>query len=270
MRTLAREAERRGLSLVELLIALTIIGVIAALLFTTLRIARENRHAATCLSNIRELAAASLLYAADNGGQFCLAMDKANKRRWHGERKTLELGFDPKAGPLSPYLGKDGTVKICPALEHYLTGRSSFEDGAGGYGYNALYIGGTPANRWEGERICNIVRPSQTVMFTDSAMAKRAGVQEYPFSEPWDAVTPKGDPAGPLTPSVHFRHRGVAHVAWCDGHVSTEKPSAWGTTNFYGGNNKKHNIGWFGPSDQNGYWNPQREEQHAGEPRPRE
>ena len=27
-------------------------------------------------------------------------------------------------------------------------------------------------------------------------------------------------------------------------------------TNFYGGNNEKAEIGWFGPEEENGFWNP--------------
>jgi prepilin-type processing-associated H-X9-DG protein len=171
----------------------------------------------------------------------------------------LDETFDPKKGPLAPYLGRESRVKICPAFENILTGGKSFEEGSGGYGYNATYIGGSARSRWEGERVSNVERAPSTIMFTDSAMARFSGVQEYPFAEPWKWVNSDGSLAGSLTPSVHFRHHGLANVAWCDGHVTAEKPTVLPSGNFYGGDNEKYKIGWFGPSAQNGYWNPRRQ-----------
>jgi prepilin-type N-terminal cleavage/methylation domain-containing protein/prepilin-type processing-associated H-X9-DG protein len=252
-------ARRQGFTLMELLLVLAVIAILAILIIGALLRVRSHSDAAQCLNNLRVLAEANLRYAADNGGQFCFAMDKPNRRRWHGERKDLDETFDPTRGPLAPYLGREGRVKICPSFENILKSSDSFEQGSGGYGYNSIYVGGSPGNKWEGERVSNIPYPGRTVMFTDSAMPRKKGVQEYPFSEPWQWVTSSGRLAGELSPSVHFRHNGYAHVAWCDGHVSAEKPSSVPASSFYGGNNKKHQIGWFGPSKENGYWNPRRE-----------
>ena len=258
MNTPPRATTARGFTLLELLVVIAIVGVIAALVMGALRKARSQGEAAECVNNLRVLAEANLRYAADNGGQYCFAMDKSNRVRWHGVRETLKATFDPKKGPLSPYLGREGRVKICPSFQEMLNGGKSFEEGAGGYGYNAVYIGGSPANRWEGERVSNIENPTRTMMFSDTAMARRDGVQEYPFAEPWEWVNARGGLGGIMAPSVHFRHNGKANVAWCDGHVSAEKPTSLGGPNYYGGNNAQERIGWFGPQDENGYWNPQR------------
>ena len=245
-------------TLLELLVVMAIIGILVALLFSVLRTGRETGNAAQCVNNLKVLTDANIRFAAENGGQFCLAMDRQNRVRWHGVRGSLKEKFDATKGPLSPYLGREERVKNCPSFENILSGSDSFENGSGGYGYNAAYIGGTARNRYEGERLANLPRAGQTVMFTDSAMAKSTGVQEYPFSEPWQWVLSNGRPGGPLTPSVHFRHDGKAHVAWCDGHVTAEKPTSLGGENVYGGDNEKNKIGWFGPSEENGYWNPNR------------
>ena len=65
-----------------------------------------------------------------------------------------------------------------------------------------------------------------------------------------------GGRAWDLQPSVHFRAGGKAIVGWCDGHVSLEPPQSYGETNYYGGDNKKDKVGWFGPEEDNGFWNP--------------
>ena len=250
---------RGGFTLLEMLVVVLVVAILAALLTSAMRRGRDNGDAAQCVNNIRQLADANIRYAAENGGQFCFAMDKSNRRRWHGERQNANGEFDPRVGPLAPYLGRESRVKKCPSFEKFLTGKQSFEEGSGGYGYNAVYVGGSPRNKWEGERVSNIERPGGTVMFTDSAMARLLGIQEYPFAEPYRWVTSDGSLAGILTPSVHFRHNGMANVAWCDGHVTAEKPTLIPDYNFYGGDNKEHKLGWFGPTSENGFWNPRRQ-----------
>lgn len=247
---------RRGFTLLELLVVVAIIAILAGLLLAALQGGRNGRDSARCAHNLRQLAAANLLCARENDGRYCFAQDKKNNLRWHGERLSAAKPFDGTRGSLSPYLGREARVKICPAFERMLSGGKSFENGSGGYGYNAVYVGGTPANKWQGELLANVPNPARTVMFTDTAFSKAEGVQEYPFAEPPQWVTPAGELAGALSPSVHFRHSGRANVAWCDGHVTSEEARVLGSMNTYGGDDKKNRIGWFGPERNNGWWNP--------------
>jgi prepilin-type processing-associated H-X9-DG protein len=208
------------------------------------------------MSNLRQLALANLTYAADNSGQYVAAQDGRNLVRWHGVRASVKSEFDPTQGPLARYLGAEGRVKLCPTFKDALSGRDSFEEGTGGYGYNSVYIGGIPGDPFRGELLSNVTRQVQTVMFTDTAFARQNGIQEYAYCEPFQRVDSSGAMAGALSASVHFRHKGRANVAWCDGHVTGELPSKVDGENYYGGNAGKWQIGWFGPSFQNGYWNP--------------
>jgi prepilin-type processing-associated H-X9-DG protein len=150
-------------------------------------------------------------------------------------------------------------VKECPSFNQYLSGKESFENGSGGYGYNAVYVGGTPRDKWSGEYAANITRPERTLMFADTALAREDGVQQYPFAEPYQWVSSTGRLAGPLSPSIHFRHKGKANVAWCDGHATPEPPGRLSKEkNYYGGDEGKYSLGWVGPAAENGYWNPRR------------
>ena len=81
---------------------------------------------------------------------------------------------------------------------------------------------------------------------------------KYPFAEPYFAPRADGTPSFDLQPSLHFRANGRALIAWCDGHVTAEKPFQLGGPNYYGGNNAKELIGWVGPENENGFWNPNR------------
>jgi len=244
------------MTMIELVTVLTVIGVVATLVFAALQNVNERSEAAHCSGNLRQLATANITYAAEHDGQYVPAQEPRNVVRWHGERGSVDAKFDGRKGPLAPYLGGDGTVKLCPSLKNVLESNESFEHGTGGYGYNALYVGGTPASRWVPARIAQIGRASRTVMFTDTAFPRKNGLQEYAFSEPWCWVDVLGRLRGKLSPSVHFRHSGTANVAWCDGHVTAESPSELGEGNEYGGDARKWNVGWFGPSTDNGYWKP--------------
>ena len=254
---------RHGFTLIELLVVITIIAVLAGLIFSGLGAAREKSAATQCASNLRQIVTANLAYASEHGGQYVFAQDEKNTTRWHGQRKGVGNEFDPTKGPLAPYLGAEGRVKLCPSLRDVLKEGQTFEWSTGGYGYNAAYIGGTPADYFTPALLGAVPRASGTVMFTDTAFARADGLQEYAYTEPWEWVDALGNLSGKLSASTHFRHSGRANVAWCDGHVTAEEPTQIDRENVYGGDGKKWQLGWFGPKSENGYWNPQREEANA-------
>ena len=253
-------------TLVELLVVVAIIAVLAALLLPAYRTAKVNSYASHSTNNLRQLVTANIAYAADRGF-YVPADDRRNNRRWHGGRASASKPFDPATGFLAEYLGKSRAVTPDPFFTEMLKRKETFEEGTGGYGYNAAYVGGTPAWAWnpdgtrQSARPANLERPATTMMFATTAFARAEGVQEYPYAEPpfWDF----GDgPSGYRpSPTVHFRYNGKAIVGWCDGHVSMEaKVSRDMGYDPYFGDADAENLGWFGPDEDNGYWNPRRVE----------
>ena len=251
--------------MVELLVVLALLAGLAALAFTGSRAMMTRARIIESSTNLRSLAIANAGYFADHGS-WCPADDQANLRRWHGARASSSARFDPTRGLLSPYLGDSLQVTVCPLFRAMAEGSASFENGTGGYGYNASYIGGLPGGAYDkttrlriAQKPANVPDPARTVMFATTAYARASGLQEYPYCEPpfWDF----GDgPSGSRpSPSVHFRAAGKALVAWCDGSVTAETPNdSRGGPNPHGGAPDDHALGWFGPEDDNGHWNPRR------------
>lgn len=255
---------RPGFTLVELLLVLVVIAVLSIVGFGAFQRAVTAARIARSSQNLGQLAAANLLYVADHG-TYAPADDKSNNRRWHGARKGGGA-FDPSDGFLAPYLGKSRQITPCPLLTAMVEGKESFETGTGGYGYNAQYIGGRPGGKFDrstGLRIPEhpgrVFHPAHTVMFATTAYARADGLQEYPYCEPpfWDFGS--GPTGQRPSPTVHFRANGKALVAWCDGRVTAEPKNDRAVgDNPHGGDADTANLGWFGPDDENGYWNPRR------------
>lgn len=92
---------RIAFTLIEVLIVIAIIAIVAALLFPVFNSARSSGKRTTCISNMRQIAAAWNLYAGDNGETFV--------------PRAIETGGSSKSYDtlLAPYI-KNNDVWRCP------------------------------------------------------------------------------------------------------------------------------------------------------------
>lgn len=262
--------KQKAFSLVELLVVISIIGLLMAILMPALAAAKSQAKSIVCKSNLRQLVLANIGYATEDDGYYVAAASDlwdgaGGYHRWHGLRDDRDKPFDPLRGPLVAYLSS-GKVKQCPERVRFVKGKTwseSFEKGCGGYGYNMTYLGCrlwqsgiATLEQWkkahaETTRISEVAKPSETLMFADCALSIKAGYYiEYSFAEP-PFVLENGKPkiGSYMSPSIHFRHRALANIGWTDGHVGSRKMADFDLENTYGVNSANMKLGWFEPID---------------------
>lgn len=98
---MVRNGRRRGFTLIELLVVIAIIAILAAILFPVFARARAKARQASCLSNVKQLMVAVLMYAQDNDGGFPSRIDQAGG------------GFTWPMNLLPPYV-KNDAIFLCP------------------------------------------------------------------------------------------------------------------------------------------------------------
>ena len=128
-----RTQTRSGFTLPELLVVMGIIILLLAVLLPTLIRAREMSCRAVCLSNIRQLTAAWMMYANDNKGWLC---NSTGNPEWllYDPKGPTDMMTTPAAndplplipkGQLWPYL-KSRTAYVCPSDPQSLRNTASY------------------------------------------------------------------------------------------------------------------------------------------------
>lgn len=249
----------------ELLAVLFATLLLASLMAPTLIEIRALSKQAACVDNLMAIGKANLLYLSDNGRY--VPASPGGPLRWHGAlREEPEKPPEFSKSPLRPYLKGFGAIRSCPFFERIADeSRPAPEKGGGGYGYNEN-IGSLRAvqrefDLWDprckalGVKSAELLKPRGAVMFAESASkANERGeldvsgrLVEAAFCKSYDFYN-RGKPVwGTPEPSIHFRHGGMANVAWCDGHISAESPGGGK------GGWSKDGIGFIGSRSNSGF-----------------
>ena len=204
----------KGFTLIEILIVVAIIGILAAILFPVFARARESARKTSCLSNLKQISMAWLIYSQDYDEKACPSYYYTDgfgeEHAWDfdlvwgnyvdGNPESYSFGF------LGPY-AKNGQIHSCPSFYGQAWGRPYT-----GYAYNASYIGGDDLAGIPAANLAQISDPAGTVIFADGGYGNPVQGQNY-LRAPSEPLFIAG--------KVDFRHNGAANVAYADGHVKS-------------------------------------------------
>ncbi|MFH0796721.1 MAG: DUF1559 domain-containing protein [Candidatus Omnitrophota bacterium] len=191
IRKLVRKA--LAFTLIELLVVIAIIAILAAMLLPALSQAREKARQANCISNLKQIGLAVMMYVNDEDDY----LPAWNTPTWEG-RWYYQLILYVTGKPLgADYLTKPEYIYRCPsdkvrATRTFCMGNLSYGD------YQGCLISDGATGTYR--KLNNVLRPSETVLLTETADNVTSGI-----------VYGVGNP----------RHNGMCNVLWMDFSVSS-------------------------------------------------
>ncbi len=200
---------KKGFTLIELLVVIAIIAILAAILFPVFARAREKARQTSCLSNVKQLALSTLMYAQDYDERF---------PRYAGYRAPLEPdyvllegGYDYWFMVIQPY-AKNAQIFSCPSFGNnriYGGGESAQIDEAPNgvnYSYN------TYCGSWNGSplKLADVEHPPNMVILMD-------GTNNY------FRIAGGNDPNHWVNSAWSTRHNEGWNGAYADGHGKWSK-----------------------------------------------
>ncbi|RYG31268.1 prepilin-type N-terminal cleavage/methylation domain-containing protein [bacterium] len=214
----------RGFTLIELLVVIAIIAILAAILFPVFAQAKAAAKKTQCVSNVKQVSLANMMYAGDYDDALCqfggyntdlpdggyIHVDWAQQSRYGSDYNLVKE--DPGQGLLQPYM-KNTAIIDCPdatGLPKTLQSGGTTYSLPYAYGVNSfIYLSSVNNSQ--------VQAPSETLLMADAASQFLSGKlirSNRVVAGDWNC--------GPFTGYVQGRHGGKTSVAWIDGHAKVQ------------------------------------------------
>jgi prepilin-type N-terminal cleavage/methylation domain-containing protein len=228
-------ATARGFTIVELLVVVSVIGVLAALVVPALSGGMQSSRESANISNLRQIAVAMNLYAAENEDRYPV-----------GYNTTTYVSY---VGLLGPYTGQTNGTSWTARKSIFVSPTAPVRIGSGvnrptHYAVNELICAGPNSGFSMGGvpfdtpiRRISIPRPTEVILVADAPQSETGGNSPATYWNPWNVswgfwgdlnafipANPANDvDAGPGRGWFRYRNRGSVHAAMVDGSVKSFK-----------------------------------------------
>ena len=204
-----------GFTLIELLVVIAIIAILMAILVPTLNRAKEQGKRAVCLSNLKQMMLAWMMYADDNDDKVVRTRavnDKTSPDQgwvgWQYLDESKEQQFENiKRGRLFKYI-KDVKAYRCPVASSYEGLRTYCVACVWNNGFNRerASVYGAQKNQILMTR-SSVKQPALRMVFADTVGSDQDAMYTVMYNVPEWRNTP------------NWRHGGGCNFSFADGHV---------------------------------------------------
>ena len=250
---------KKGFTLIELLVVIAIIAILAAILFPVFAQAREKARQASCLSNLKQIATAHILYKDDYDETYVRACaGKATYNaygyesttddaypchhftwncQWggtYGYQQIVNNGGNKNTACamcwqdlLFPYV-KNWKLFECPSSKNVTVGD---RQRVNCYGYNQTVGVVDNGGNLHGITEAELKNPSKLICNIDFTYIDSCWIN--PLYGMYDLVKNH--------PEISIKHNGGCNVTYCDGHAKYLKKDEPGLIAYYAGSSPWYN-----------------------------
>jgi prepilin-type N-terminal cleavage/methylation domain-containing protein/prepilin-type processing-associated H-X9-DG protein len=223
----------RAFTLIELLVVIAIIAILAAILFPVFAQAREKARATSCLSNMKQMGLACMMYAQDyDGGYVPRYIDHGPP--WASRTDWYHL--------IPPYVKSAGVFQ-CPSAGQNATRVIDGQTVPVGYAMSCDYNWGWKGYSYQGSQSClfeaNVAAPAETIFITEVPACRsvptgtlcRAAGHRVCQPKSLDPKHYSGTPGWTWHSDMEsdgaaMRHTGGANYIFFDGHAKWHRVEA--------------------------------------------
>ncbi len=220
------QSRRKGFTLIELLVVIAIIAILAAILFPVFARARDRARQASCMSNLRQIGTAILMYCQDYDETMPPWEMRPGGFRVRGDYDLLE-----------PYTMNE-QLFVCPSgsySSNWHNRHLNLPEGEGFWmshvrtSYNAVRayagrgLGPTPmgGRDFAPAALAEIIRPAETILMLEARTTNLGYPDRYGFcNDTFEPIGGMGDDG--RVGQIMYRHSQQMNILHCDGHVRSE------------------------------------------------
>ena len=232
------EIPQNGFTLIELLVVIAIIAILAGLLFPVFSSAKRTAKGSSCLSNLRQLGEAELIYLGDFDDTFPQSRQSSSDPAKEDAAGNIEEPiFEPALDPVLTYTGSakskghqtNGQIVICPEdldpFGHQCLEIDPDATEVNSYLVNAYFVFGLSQ--------ASVSNSSETILLAERRSEGTSAADPFckdiyrPWFNPLNPLAPEND-MDPLVGAVAtLRHSSMSNFQFSDGH---SKGLPWGAT----------------------------------------